>query len=75
MAGVYFEEANEVKEIAEELINKYHPHLKDAKKLIGYYFREGAMIGQEKRRNVQRLRDSSQEKCFSFSSIPTTGML
>lgn len=32
MSGVYFKEATEVKEIAEKLIDKYHPHLQDAPK-------------------------------------------
>jgi hypothetical protein len=42
MAQVDFKPAPEVKEIAEELIDKYHPHLRDAKHVIGYYFRDGA---------------------------------
>jgi Putative phage metallopeptidase len=64
MAGVYFEEANEVKEIAEELIDKYHPHLKDAKNLIGYYFREGASEWAGK-----------AKKCTAFERFVTGKML
>lgn len=37
----YFEEAPEVKELAERIIDEYHPHLVDAKDLIGYYYRKG----------------------------------
>jgi hypothetical protein len=64
MAGVYFEEANEVKEIAEELIDKYHPHLKDAKELIGYYFRDGASDWAGK-----------AKKCTAFERFVTGKML
>lgn len=41
MSGVCFEEAEEVRDIAEEIIDQHHPHLQDAKALIGYYFRDG----------------------------------
>jgi hypothetical protein len=41
MSDVYFEEAPEVKEIAEQLIDRHHPHLQDAKDVIGYRFRCG----------------------------------
>lgn len=41
MSAVFFEEAPEVREIAEKIIDKHHPHLKDAKGVIGYYFRDG----------------------------------
>jgi len=38
-----FDKAEEVQEIAEQLIKMHHPHLMDAidKDLIGYYFRDG----------------------------------
>jgi hypothetical protein len=41
MSAVFFEEAPEVREMASKIIDKYHPHLKDAKEVIGYYFRDG----------------------------------
>lgn len=41
MAFVGFEESQEVRQLAESLIDKHHPHLKDAKKHIGFYIREG----------------------------------
>ena len=39
-----YNRANEVKKLAEELIDKYHPHLVDAKDYIGYYYREGGQV-------------------------------
>lgn len=42
MSGVDFEESDEVQDVANELIDKYHPHLRDAKDLIGYYVRYGS---------------------------------
>lgn len=42
MAGIDFEPAHEVRELAEQIIGKHHPHLVDAKDLIGYYFRHGS---------------------------------
>lgn len=39
--SVEFKESLEVREIAEEIIDLHHPHLEDAKNLIGYYMREG----------------------------------
>ena len=36
-----YNQAPEVQKIAEGLIDKYHPHLVDAKEYIGYYYREG----------------------------------
>lgn len=41
MPGVDFEESDSVREVAEDLIDKFHPHLQDAKDLIGYYVRFG----------------------------------
>ncbi|WP_017695851.1 putative metallopeptidase [Bacillus subtilis] len=41
MAFVGFEESQEVRQLAESLIDKHHPHLKDAKQQIGFYLREG----------------------------------
>lgn len=42
MSGIGFEAAEDVRIIAEKIIDKHHPHLQDAKDLIGYYFRDGA---------------------------------
>jgi predicted SprT family Zn-dependent metalloprotease len=64
MAGVYFKEATEVKEIAEKLIDKYHPHLQDAKDVIGYYFREGSSDWAGK-----------AKKCTAFERYVTGNML
>lgn len=41
MASVDFEEAPDVRAVAVDLIHKHHPHLVDAKDLIGFYFRYG----------------------------------
>ncbi len=41
MANVSFEESQDLKDLAHEIIEKYHPHLKDALDVIGFYFREG----------------------------------
>jgi predicted SprT family Zn-dependent metalloprotease len=64
MSGVFFKEATEVREIAEELIDKYHPHLKDAKDVIGYYFREGSSDWAGK-----------AKKCTAFERYVTGKML
>ena len=39
-----YNQAPEVQKIAEGLIDKYHPHLVDAKEYIGYYYREGGQV-------------------------------
>ena len=39
-----FNNAPEVQQIAEELIDKYHPHLVDGKDYIAYLFREGGQV-------------------------------
>lgn len=41
MSTVDFEKADEVRQLANVIIDKYHPHLVDAKSVIGYYFRDG----------------------------------
>jgi hypothetical protein len=41
MSDVDFEESAEVRKVAERLIDEHHPHLQDAKNLIGYYIRYG----------------------------------
>ncbi|WDL97828.1 putative metallopeptidase [Alicyclobacillus sp. ALC3] len=41
MPGVDFEEAPTVRAVAAMLIDDHHPHLTDAKDLIGFYFRYG----------------------------------
>lgn len=41
MSDVSFELSEEVRRIAERLIDEYHPHLVDAKDKIGYYLRYG----------------------------------
>lgn len=64
MAGVFFKEATEVKEIAEDIIDKYHPHLQDAKDVIGYYFREGSSAWAGK-----------AKKCTAFERFVTGKML
>ncbi|MGN8233214.1 putative metallopeptidase [Priestia flexa] len=39
--SVEFKESLEVRQLAEEIIELHHPHLKDAKEVIGYYLRDG----------------------------------
>jgi Putative phage metallopeptidase len=41
MALVGFEESVEVRQVAEKIIDEHHPHLKDAKHVIGFYERDG----------------------------------
>ena len=43
MGQIFFEQASEVKRIAESIIDEVRPELSDSKGLIGYYFREGSM--------------------------------
>lgn len=35
-----YEKSPRIREIAEELIDDHHPHLKDAKELLEYYVRD-----------------------------------
>lgn len=43
-SNIMFTESEEIRQIAEEIIDQYHPHLADAKGLIAYYFREGGQV-------------------------------
>ena len=42
MAAVDFEEATVVREMAQSIIMEHHPHLHDARDMVGYYFRHGS---------------------------------
>lgn len=54
-----YEKSPRVREIAEELIDNHHPHIKDSKELIEYYVRDdGGWIGQASVRSVRASSDS-----------------
>ncbi|WP_407310975.1 hypothetical protein [Desulfosporosinus sp. SB140] len=53
-----YEKSPRIRDIAEQLINDHHPHLKDAKELVEYYTRDdGGWIGPVNVKSAQALSD------------------